>query len=117
MSDLLVMHESGSFFQLNPAEYEKALQKYSELNNKQDIDYIERSASASIHVSRDAYFDNSKILAQFERLFKLLEFKEYFKNIKIETIVDNARTHSARAYSLLDFGNNVSTRCPVNYLE
>ena len=31
--------------------------------------------------------------------------------------MDIARTYSARAYSLLDFGKGVSTRCPVNYLE
>ncbi|CAF1485272.1 unnamed protein product, partial [Rotaria sordida] len=117
VSDFLVMHESGLFFQLNPAEYDKALKKYPELNNAQDIDYIERSASASIDVGSDAYFDNSTILAQFERLFKLLEFKECFKNNNIEILVDNARTHSARAYSLLDFGKGISTRCPVNYLE
>ena len=105
VSDFLVMHESGPFFQLNLAEYEKALKN------------IERSVSASIHVGSDAYFDNSSLLAQFERLFKLLDFKESFKNNKIEIIVDSARTHSVRTYSLLDFGNNISTRCPVNYLE
>jgi hypothetical protein len=72
----LVMHKSGPFFQLTPAKYEKALQKYPELCGEQDIDYIEHSASASTHVSSDAYFDNLTILTQFERLFKLLEFKE-----------------------------------------
>ncbi|CAF3906123.1 unnamed protein product, partial [Didymodactylos carnosus] len=87
------------------------------LEEEQDIDYIERSASASMHVGFDAYFDNSTILTRFERLFKLLEFKEVFNNHKIEIIVDNARTHSARAYSLSDFGKGVSTRCPVDQLQ
>ncbi|CAF3858213.1 unnamed protein product, partial [Rotaria sp. Silwood1] len=117
LSEFLVMHKSGPFFQLSPAEYEKALHKYPELDGEQDIDYVERSASASIHVGSDAYFDNSTILAQFERLFKLLKFKECFNNHKIEIIVDNARTHSARAYSLSDFGKGISTRCPVDRLE
>jgi hypothetical protein len=117
LSDFLVMHNSGPFFQLSPAEYEKALQKYPELGEEQDIDYRERSATASIHVSSDAYFDNSTILTQFERLFKLLQFKKCFSNHKIEVIVDNARTHSARAYSLLDFGKGISTRCPVDQLQ
>jgi hypothetical protein len=117
LSEFLVMHQSGPFFQLSPAEYKRALEKYPELDEEQDIDYIERSASASMHVGSDAYFDNSTILTQFERLFKLLEFKECFKNHKIEIIVDNATTHSARAYNLFDFGKGISTRCPVDRLQ
>ncbi|CAF1349103.1 unnamed protein product [Rotaria sordida] len=66
LSDFLVMHSSGLFFQLIPVEYDKALEKYPELDEEQDIDYIERSASASMHVSSDAYFDNLTILTQFE---------------------------------------------------
>ncbi|CAF4710397.1 unnamed protein product, partial [Rotaria sp. Silwood2] len=117
LSDFLVMHQSGPFFQLNSAEYDKALEKYPELDEEQDIDYLEHSASASMHVNSDAYFDNSVILTQFERLFKLLEFKECFKNHQIEIIVDNARIHSARAYYLSDFGKGISTRCPVDQIE
>jgi hypothetical protein len=117
LSEFLVMHPSGPFFQLSPTEYDKALKKYPELDEEQEIDYIERSASASVHITSDAYFDNSTILAQFERLFELLEFKECFNNHSIEIVVDNARTHSARAYNLLDFGKGVSTRSPVDYLQ
>jgi hypothetical protein len=117
LSDFLVMHPSGPFFQLSPTEYDKALNKYPELDEEQEIDYVERSASASVHIGSDAYFDNSTILLQFERLFKLLEFKECFNNHSIEIIVDNARTHSARAYNLLDFGKGVSTRSPVDQLQ
>ncbi|CAF4700336.1 unnamed protein product, partial [Didymodactylos carnosus] len=84
LSDFLVMHPSGPFFQLSPTEYDKALEKYPELDEEQDVDYIERSASASVHLSSDAYFDNSTILAQFERLLKLLQFKECFNNHSIE---------------------------------
>ena len=111
------MHPSGPFFQLSRTEYDKALKKYPELEGAQDIDYIERSASASIQVSSDAYFDNSTILKQFERLFQLLKFKECFHYHKIEIVVDNARTHSARAYNLSDFGKGISTRCPVDQLR
>ncbi|CAF4927624.1 unnamed protein product [Rotaria socialis] len=100
-----------------PSEYEKALEKYPDLDEEQDIDYRERSASASMNVGSDSYFDNSTILSQFERLFKLLYFKKCFNNHKIEIIVDNARTHSARAYTLFDFGKGISTRCPVDQLE
>ena len=89
--DFLVMHQLSPFFQLSPVEYDKALEKYPESGNEQDIDYIERSAGTSIHVSSDTYFDNSVILTQFKRLFKRLEFKKCFNNHKIEIIVDNAR--------------------------
>ncbi|CAF1256310.1 unnamed protein product [Rotaria magnacalcarata] len=88
----------------------------TDLGEEQDIDYIERSVSASMNVDSDAYFDNSTILTQFERFFKLLQFKKCFSNHQIEIIVDNARTHSARAYNLSDFGKGISTRCPVDQL-
>ena len=117
LSDFMVMHQSRPFFQLSPAEYDKALEKYPELDEEQDIDYIERSAGASLHVGSDAYFDNSTTLIQFQRFFKLLQLKECFKNHKIEIIVDNARTHSARAYNVFDFGKGISTRCPVDQLQ
>ena len=117
LSEFLVMHPSGPFFQLSQAEYDKALRKYPELGETSDVDYIERSASASMTVGSDAYFDNSTILSQFDRLFKLLQFKECFHHHKIEIIVDNARTHSARAYHLSDFGKGISTRCPVDQLQ
>ena len=77
LSDFLVMYPSGPFFQLSETEYEKVLEKYPELDEEENINYIERSASASAHVSSDVYLDNSTILAQFERLFKLIEFKVF----------------------------------------
>ena len=48
----------------------------------------------SLHLGVDSYFDNSVILFQFERLFKLLEFKGEYRNHTIEILVDNATTHS-----------------------
>ena len=117
LSEFLVMHPPGPFFHLSQTEYEKALEKYPELDEPEDINYIERTASTSAHVSSDVYFDNSTILTQFERFFKLIEFKECFKNHKIEIVIDNARIYSVRSYSLLDFGKGISTRCPVEQLE
>ncbi|CAF0955980.1 unnamed protein product [Didymodactylos carnosus] len=76
-----------------------------------------RSATASIHVGQDSYFDNETVLEQFERLFQLIEFKEDFKNHKIEIVVDNARTHTAKSHSLQDFGKRIGTRCPVDKIE
>jgi hypothetical protein len=41
------------------------------------------------------------ILEQFERLFKLLQFKKSFKNKKEMLIVDNA-SHTAKEYTIMD---------------
>lgn len=113
VSDFLVQHPSGPFFSLNNNEWNKAIKKYPTLGEIADVDYVERSATASVNIGSDLYFDNSTILEQFERLFQMLEFKEDFKNHDIEVIVDNARTHTAKSYSLYDFGKSVGTRCPV----
>ena len=43
-------------------------------------------------VKKDGYINNSMILEQFERLFKLIVFKTSFKNKKVRKIVDNATT-------------------------
>ena len=37
----------------------------------------------------DPYFDNSIVLLQFQRLFKLLNFEEDYKNHNVEVLVDN----------------------------
>jgi hypothetical protein len=42
-------------------------------------------------------------LQQFERLFILLKYKKSFENAQIEVLVDNARTHSAKQYDLMNF--------------
>ncbi|CAF4492036.1 unnamed protein product, partial [Didymodactylos carnosus] len=110
-------HSSGPFFQLNEKEYEKAVSKYPQLKTSTGVDYVERSVTASINVGQDAYFDNSTILGQFERLFMLTEFKEAYRNHTIEIVVDNARTHTAKAYSIMDFAKGIETRVPVGQLE
>lgn len=47
----------------------------------------------------------------------MLEFKKDYKDHQIEIIVDNARTHTAKAYSLQDFGKKIGTRCPIEVIE
>jgi hypothetical protein len=117
MSDFLVMHPSGPYFTLDSTEYSHALSVFPELATGDEINYIEKSATGYINVGYDSYFDNSTILLQFERLFKLLKFKKDFKNHAIEIIVDNATTHRSKAYSLFDFGKSIGTRCPIDTLE
>ncbi|CAF1225955.1 unnamed protein product [Didymodactylos carnosus] len=102
ISDFLVQHPSGH---------------YKSLSDDGDVNYLRQPATASINIGTDVYFDNDTILSQFERLFQILEYKQEYKNNQIEIIVDNARTHSAKAYSLQDFGKNIGTRCPVKQIE
>ena len=63
------------------------------------------------------YFDNETILSQFERLFQLLPFKAEYKGHDFEIIVDNARKHAAKGFSLNDFGKKIGTRCPVDSIK
>ena len=85
----------------------KAIQKYPELLNDNGIRYEKYSATIFAHLGVDSYFDNSVILFQFERLFKLLEFKEVYRHRTIEILLDNATTHTAKNYSIDDFGQIV----------
>jgi hypothetical protein len=52
---------------------------------------------------KDNYIDNEVIMQQFNRLFILLKYKKFFENADIEILVDNARTHSAKQYDLMNF--------------
>ena len=117
LSDFLVEHPSGPFFSLSEAEFKRACRKYPSLISPNDLNYAEYSATAGINVGQEGYFDNTTILSQFERLFMLLPYKDDFKGHTIEVVVDNARTHSARAFSVNDFGKGVNTRCPVDAIE
>lgn len=117
VSDFLVQHPSGPFFELCEDEWKQATAKYKSLSIGSDVNYLSRTATASINIGTDAYFDNDTILEQFERLFQMLEFKQNYKGNQIEIIVDNARTHTTKAYSLQEFGKNIGTRCPVEKIE
>ncbi|CAF3149412.1 unnamed protein product, partial [Rotaria sp. Silwood2] len=112
VSDFLVSHASGPFFSLSSIEFEEAKIKYPSLLLGIDSKYVGYSATAGINVGEHAYFDNEAIIEQFERLFQMLQFKVAFQGHEIEIVVDNARTHSAKEYSLNDFGKGIGTRCP-----
>ena len=118
ISDFMVSHPSGPFFNLNDKEWDEAINKYPNLlRDTDDVNYINHTASATISIGTDSYFDNDAILLQFERLFQMLQFKSEYKSHYIDILVDNARTHTARQYSIYDFGKNINTRCPVNQIE
>lgn len=117
VSDFLVQHPAGPFFQLNEKEWLNAVKKFPDLLDETDLRYEKYSATINAHLGVDPYFDNDIILLQFERLFKLVQFKEAFRNHKIEVLVDNARTHTAKQYSINDFGKNSGTRCKISVIE
>ena len=118
VSDFLVAHPSGPCFSLSQEEFDLAAKQYLSLkSDNNELNFVNCSAIAEIHVGQDGYFDTDTILYQFERLFQLLSYKKDFKNREIEIIVDNARTHSAKEYSINDFAKSIGTRCPVSAIE
>ena len=102
VSDFMVLHPSGPFFYLNEFEWNEAVKKYPELAEETEINYVSRTCTASLNVGNNNYFDNNTVLQQFERLFKLLEFKSEYQFHDIEVLVDNARTHTAQLVNLND---------------
>ena len=60
ISDFLVQRPSNPFFTLNEKEYENAIQRYPQVQAACDINYYDRSATASTKVGQDSYFDNGK---------------------------------------------------------
>lgn len=117
VSDFLVAHYSGPFFALTHSEFQEAVKKYPNLATDDEDMYKTYSATAGIIIGQDAYFNNDTVLSQFERLFQLVEFKSEFKGHAVEVLVDNARTHSAKEFSVNDFGKGMGTRCPVDVIE
>ena len=117
VSDFLVEHSSGPLFELSEDEWKQAIAKYKSLSADSDVNYLPRRATASIDIGTNAYFDNDTILSQFERLFQMLEFKQEYKDHQVEIVVDNARTHTTKAYLLQEFGKTIGTRCPVEQIE
>ena len=117
LSDFLVSCPEGPFFELSNEEWSAAVKRHGDLLDGSTMKYLPRSASASIQVGVDGYFDNEAVLEQFTRLFKLLPFKKCYEGHRINIVVDNARTHSARDYSLNEFGKGIGTRCPVESIQ
>ena len=116
VSDFLVQHPSGPSFQLNEKEWTNAVKRFPDMLDTA-LRYGKYSSSITAHLGVDPYFDNSIILLQFERLFKLLNFKEEYKNHNIEVLVDNARIHTDKPFSIKNFGTGTGTRCPVSSIE
>jgi hypothetical protein len=116
-SDFLVMHPSGPFFVLSDDEYAAALKTYPNLDEDRTIQFEKNSASGSVTVGGDCYFNNETVISQFERLFKLLPFKQAYANHSFVCLVDNATTHTKAEFTLNDFGMKPGTRCPIDRID
>ena len=103
VSDFLVEHLSEPFFELSEDEWKQAVAKYKTLTVDSDVDNLSGTATASTNIGTGARSDNDTILSQFERLFQMLELKHVYKGHQIEIIIDNARIHTTKVYSLQDF--------------
>ena len=117
LSDFMACHPSGPFFSLNQNEWQKAVAKYPDLLKNYYINYIDYTATAAINVGGEVYFDNETILSQFQRLFRMLEFKTAYAGHQIDILIDNAKTHTARLYNIYDFGKSIGSRCPIDIIE
>ncbi|CAF1518588.1 unnamed protein product, partial [Adineta steineri] len=106
-----------SFFKLNDRQWRKAIEKYPDLLIDDGIDYLDRSVTAAINIGTDKYFDNKTVLSQFDGLFKLLQSKTEYKDHEIEVLVDNARTHTVKQYTIHDFGKGIDTGCLVKFIK
>lgn len=58
VSDFLVQHPSGPFFELSEEEWVQATAKYKSLTTDSGVHYLDRTSIASINIGTDAYFDN-----------------------------------------------------------
>ena len=47
----------------------------------------------------------------------LLPFKKAFDHHVVEIVVDNARTHAVKAYSINDFSKGIRTQCSVDFIH
>jgi hypothetical protein len=81
------------------------------------LSYFDKSANAFIELKKDCYLNCNSILRKFDRLFKLVKFKKSFANHSIETIVDNARTHTAVDYDVNLLSKSPNTNCPYDKIE
>ena len=75
------------------------------------------STRTGINLGYDMYFDSETILDQFERFFQLLPFKTEYKGYDFELIIDNARIHPTKEFSLQDSSKKIGTKYLVNSTE
>ena len=113
----VLQHPIGPYFQLSESEFILACVKYPDLNVDINSMYYKNEASAQIVLDGVNYFNNDTILEQFERLFQMIEFCEALKDHDIELLVDNATTHTAKAFNINDFRKGSGYDCPVERID
>ena len=53
----LVQHPDGPFFELSENEWKRGIEKYRALATTDNVGYIPRTATASLNIGTDGYFD------------------------------------------------------------
>ena len=107
-----------STFNSSAVEWRNAVMVYPDLEIDDEIlNYFPGSANAWIEQKKDNYFDNKVIMRQFEWLFKLIKFKRSFVDHKIEVLLDNARTHTAKVYDINLMNKSAGTNCLYEKFE
>jgi hypothetical protein len=120
VSDFLVAHPAGPFFNLSDSEWENCIKKYPSVVNFHGVNYVDKTCTGSVEPGPGNYFSAETVLNQFERLFQMIEFKTVFHHpVKhdIEIIVDNARTHTAQVVNINDFRLHPDGNCPVETIN
>jgi len=102
VSDFIVQHPSGPFFQLSESEYAKAVKKFPILKTTEHL-FLTRSATRFIELNGDNYLDNDAVVEQFERLCMMVNFKDEYYGHEIDILVDNATTHTAKPFDVSQF--------------
>ena len=118
-SEFSDVHSSGLFplLTVTDTEYSKTIRKYSHLYVGFNVLYGKNSASTSMNVGGDNYFDNENVLKQFEYSFQLLLPRKEYENLNFACLVGNSKTHIATKFNINDFDTKLGTKCAIDKLE
>jgi transposase len=117
ISGFFVQHKHEVFFELDEEEWAEAVIDYPELLVRNNVNYYNRSANAFIQPGKDNYFSSEVVLSQFRRLFIMLKYKKLFGNNKIQVMVDNATTHTAKQYDINLISKSEGKKCPYREIK
>ncbi len=103
---------------MDEEKWNKAVAAYIEIKlTSSFLEFLPRSAKAQIEPKKYNYFDNSIILVQFERLFKLIQLKKALQGHQIEILVDKARTISAKVNEVYLFNKKANANFIYKSIE
>ncbi|CAF1560638.1 unnamed protein product, partial [Didymodactylos carnosus] len=121
ISDFLVQHPSGPFFELSENEWKEATAKYITLSVDSDVSYIDRTATASINMGTDAYFDNdtSYSLQEFGKNIGTrccIEQIEYVDGNGVQKVIDcyfKGEENKGKSKGLVELCEDLGVQLPA----